>query len=72
MSLHPPFNPPKDQVAAKAVKAYRAFINVDRFARSADLREISANNFNLNISRFADTAEPVESMAKSRRPIFYP
>ena len=45
---------------------------MDRFARASDLGEIPANNFNLNISQFGDAAEPVEAMAKSKRPIFYP
>ena len=44
----------------KIVAAYRAFGDVDRFAHVADLEEISTNDFNLNISRYVDTTEPVE------------
>ena len=46
----------------KIVQAYRAFEDVDRFAHVADLEEIQGNDFNLNISRYVDTTEPVEVM----------
>ncbi len=45
-----------DKIAA----AYHAFEEVDRLAHVADLEEIEANDFNLNISRYVDTTEPVE------------
>ena len=44
----------------KIVAAYRGFENVERFAHVADLAEIEANDFNLNISRYVDTSEPIE------------
>ena len=44
----------------KIVEAYRAFEDVDRLAHVADLEEIESNDFNLNISRYVDTTEPVE------------
>ena len=44
----------------KIVAAYRAFEDVERFAHVAELDEIAANDFNLNISRYGDTTEPVE------------
>ena len=47
----------------KIVEAYRAFEEVERFAHVADLDEIAANDFNLNISRYVDTTEPVEVMS---------
>ena len=47
----------------KIVAAYRAFEEVERFAHVADLEEIGANDFNLNISRYVDTTEPVEVMS---------
>ena len=47
----------------KIVAAYRAFEEVDRLAHVADLEEIEANDFNLNISRYVDTTEPVEVMS---------
>ena len=46
----------------KIAEAYRAFEDVDRFAHVADLEEIQGNDFNLNISRYVDTTEPVEVM----------
>ena len=39
----------------KIVAAYRAFEDVPRFAHVADLAEVEANDFNLNISRYVDT-----------------
>ena len=47
----------------KIVGAYRAFEEVDRLAHVADVEEIEANDFNLNISRYVDTTEPVEVMS---------
>ena len=44
----------------KIVKAYRGFKDVERFAHVAELEEIQGNDFNLNISRYVDTTEPVE------------
>ena len=46
----------------KIVEAYRNFEDVDRLAHVADLEEIAANDFNLNISRYVDTTEPVAVM----------
>ncbi len=47
----------------RIVEAHSAFQEVDRFAHVADLEEIQANDFNLNISRYVDTTEPVEVMS---------
>ncbi len=47
---------------AKIVEAYRAFEDIDRFAHVADL-EISDNDFNLNISRYVETTEPIDVMS---------
>ena len=47
----------------KIVESYGAFEDADRFAHVADLEEIKANDFNLNISRYVDTTEPVEVMS---------
>ena len=47
----------------RIVQAYSVFEDVDRFAHVADLEEIRANDFNLNISRYVDTTEPVEVMS---------
>ena len=45
------------------VEAFCAFAEVERFAHVADLEEIAANDFNLNISRYVDTTEPVEVLS---------
>ncbi len=47
----------------KIVAAYRAFEDVERLAHVADLAEIEANDFNLNISRYVDTTEPLETLS---------
>ena len=44
------------------MEAYRAFEDVERLAHVAGLAEIEGNDFNLNISRYVDTAEPVAVM----------
>ena len=43
----------------KITAAYHAFEEVERFAHIADLEEIEFNDFNLNISRYVDTTEPL-------------
>lgn len=43
--------------------AYESFEEVERFAHVADLEEITANDYNLNISRYVDTTEPVEVLS---------
>ena len=48
---------------ARIVDAYNAFEDIDRFAHVADLEEIEENDFNLNISRYVDTTEPIEVMS---------
>ncbi len=45
---------------AKIAAIYHAFAEVERVAHVADLEEIAANDYNLNISRYVDTAEPEE------------
>ena len=47
----------------RIVAAFRAFEDVERFAHVADLEEMRGNDFNLNISRYVDTTEPVEVMS---------
>ena len=48
---------------SKIVDVYRAFEDVERFAHVADLEEIAANDFNLNISRYVDTTVVEEVMS---------
>ena len=50
----------KREHAAKIVEAFRAYEEVERFAHVADLEEIAANDYNLNISRYVDTTDPIE------------
>jgi type I restriction enzyme M protein len=38
--------------------AFRAWKDEDRFCRVVEMKEIAANDFNLNISRYIDTLEP--------------
>ena len=45
------------------VAAYQAHEDVERFAHVADLDEIAGNDYNLNISRYVDTTEPVNVMS---------
>ena len=45
------------------MEAYRNYGEVDRFAHIADLDEIEENDFNLNISRYVDTTEPIEVLS---------
>ena len=47
----------------KIVDVYRRFETVERLAYVADLDEIEENDFNLNISRYVDTTEPIEVMS---------
>ena len=47
----------------KIVAAYRDFEDAERFAHVAELAEIEANDFNLNISRYVDTSEPIEVLS---------
>jgi type I restriction enzyme M protein len=42
----------------RIVSAYRARVNIDKYAYVADFNELSENGFNLNISRYVDTFEP--------------
>ena len=43
----------------RIVRAFEAYEDVERFAHVADLEEIAGNDYNLNISRYVDTTEPV-------------
>ena len=45
------------------VGAFQDYQDVDRFAHVADLEEIAGNDYNLNISRYVDTTEPVAVMS---------
>ena len=47
----------------RIVGAFEAYEDVERFAHVADLDEIAGNDYNLNISRYVDTTEPVAVMS---------
>lgn len=44
------------------VEAYQKFADKERFARVVDIAEIRANEYNLNITRYVDIAEPEEQL----------
>ena len=46
----------------KIAKAFHAFKDVDKYARVVDLVEVEKNDFNLNISRYVETAEVEEKV----------
>jgi type I restriction enzyme M protein len=45
---------------SKIVTAYDGAVDVDKYMRIVDIKEITENDYNLNISRFIDTSEPEE------------
>ena len=45
------------------VSAFQAYEDIERFAHVPDLEEIAGNDYNLNISRYVDTTEPVDVMS---------
>ena len=49
-----------DENVNKLVQAFKEFRDEERFARVVDLDEIEKNDWNLNIARYVDTAEPEE------------
>jgi type I restriction enzyme M protein len=51
------------QHRAAILAAFRGFADIERFAHVATLDEIRANDFNLNISRYVDTADQEEGLS---------
>ena len=47
----------RDQDIDRIVKTFRAYADVDKYARVVPVGEIEQNDWNLNISRYVDTAE---------------
>jgi len=47
----------RDEDVQKIASAFHAYKDVDKYARVVNLAEIEKNDFNLNISRYVDTAE---------------
>ncbi len=50
----------RDEDVKKIARTVRTFQDVERYARVVDVEEIEKNDFNLNISRYVDTAEEEE------------
>ena len=46
----------------KISKTFHAYRDVDRYARVVDVAEIEKNDFNLNITRYIETAEAEEKV----------
>ena len=49
----------RDQDIDKVVQTFEAHQNEKRYAKVVDLEEIRENDYNLNISRYADTSPPL-------------
>ena len=47
----------RDQDIDRIVKTFRAYADVDKYARVVPIGEVEQNDWNLNISRYVDTAE---------------
>jgi type I restriction enzyme M protein len=52
----------RDQDVKKVAAAFRAYKDVEKYARVVSLDEIETNEFNLNISRYMDTAEAAQAV----------
>jgi type I restriction enzyme M protein len=50
----------RDQDVKKIVAAFRAYYDVEKYARVVPLAEIEKNDWNLNISRYVDTTDAEE------------
>jgi type I restriction enzyme M protein len=52
----------RDENVRKIAATFHSFKDVDRFARVVSIEEIERTDFNLNISRYVDTAEAEQSV----------
>jgi type I restriction enzyme M protein len=52
----------REEDVLKIAKAFHAFKDVEKYARLVLLEEIEKNDFNLNISRYVETADAVEKV----------
>ena len=57
----------REEDVKKIAATVRADEDIERYARVVELKEIADNDFNLNISRYVDTAEPEEKSTWPRR-----
>jgi type I restriction enzyme M protein len=52
----------RDEDVSKIVTTFHGYKDVDKYARVVDLGEVEKNDFNLNISRYVETAEAAEKV----------
>jgi type I restriction enzyme M protein len=52
----------RDEDVQKITSAVHAFKDVEKYARVVPLAEVEKNDWNLNISRYVETAEAVEKV----------
>jgi type I restriction enzyme M protein len=52
----------REQDVAKIAAAFRGFKDIEKYARVVSLDEIAKNDFNLNMSRYIDTADAAEKV----------
>ena len=52
----------RDEDVAKIAKTFHAFKDADKYARVVDLSEVEKNDWNLNISRYVETADEAEKV----------
>jgi type I restriction enzyme M protein len=52
----------RDDDVKKIAEAFRAYRGVERYARVVGMEEIERNNWNINISRYVETAAPAEKI----------
>jgi len=50
----------REQDITKIVEVFESFTEIKRYSKVVDISEIEANDFNLNIRRYADTSPPPE------------
>ncbi|HBM46188.1 MAG: Type I restriction-modification system, M subunit [Parcubacteria group bacterium GW2011_GWF2_38_76] len=50
----------RSQDINKIVKAYDVYSDIEKYARVVDIKEITENNYDLNINRYIDTSEQEE------------
>jgi type I restriction enzyme M protein len=52
----------RDEDVQKLARTFHAWKEVDKYARVVSVEEVEKNDWNLNISRYADTAEAEEKV----------
>jgi type I restriction enzyme M protein len=52
----------RDEDVQKIARTFREYKDVERYARVVELDEVERNDWNLNVTRYVQTAEPVEKV----------